>query len=181
MGHTKANPSLFTCLDNAMPGEPTFELLARDPHFPKMVRAWADEREAAILAEDRPHTDYGKVHEARDCAADGERWRAANLYAWRNRPWSEGMSWLDVALDDEPFFPLLARDPSFPQLVRAWADEREAAIEAGDRPRRDMGKVIGARVKAGLGELWRAENLYAWRNQTPPVAAVERESFGITP
>src|SRR5579864_1431020 len=83
MGHTKANPSIFSCLDQALPEEPYFELLARDPSFGKFVRAWADEREAAIRAGDRPESDHAKVAEARDCAEEGERWRRDNLYAWR--------------------------------------------------------------------------------------------------
>jgi hypothetical protein len=77
---------LFSCLDRAMPDEPVFELLARDPSFGKFVRAWADEREAAIRSGDRPEVDAAQVEEARAVAAEGEAWRRENLYEWRKAP-----------------------------------------------------------------------------------------------
>lgn len=78
-----ADEELFSCLDRAMPGEPTFSLLARDPSFGHMVRAWADERERAIDAGDRPADDRQQVQEARDIATAGEKWRREHLYEWR--------------------------------------------------------------------------------------------------
>jgi hypothetical protein len=78
-----ADEELFSCLDRAMPGEPTFSLLARDPSFGHMVRSWADERERAIDAGDRPADDRQQVQEARDIAERGERWRREHLYEWR--------------------------------------------------------------------------------------------------
>lgn len=83
---TRNNPSLFSCADRAMPDEPVFELLARDPSFAKFVRAWADEREAAIRCGERPAWDMEQVSEARACAAAGEAWRRENLYTWRAEP-----------------------------------------------------------------------------------------------
>jgi len=74
---------LFTCLDRALPDEPVFELLARDPSFGRMVRAWADEREKAVMCGDRPHEDLDQCREARAIADDGENWRRENLYKWR--------------------------------------------------------------------------------------------------
>ena len=78
-----ADEELFSCLDRAMPGEPTFSLLARDPSFGHMVRGWADERERAIDAGDRPVDDRQQVQEARDIATAGEKWRREHLYEWR--------------------------------------------------------------------------------------------------
>jgi hypothetical protein len=78
-----AKRGLFSCIDRALDEEPVFELLARDPAFGKLVRAWADERLAAIRAGDRPHVDMNQVREARNFAEDGEKWRRDNLYAWR--------------------------------------------------------------------------------------------------
>jgi hypothetical protein len=80
---TRNHPSLFSCADRALPDEPVFELLARDPSFAKLVRAWADEREAAVLCGDRPASDMDQVNEARHCAVIGENWRREHLYAWR--------------------------------------------------------------------------------------------------
>jgi hypothetical protein len=80
-------------------------------------------------------------------------------------------SCLDRAMDGEPVFELLARDPSFGRLVRAWADEREAAINAGDRPREDMEQVSEARLMAAEGEQWRRDHLYEWRKVKPEAAA----------
>ena len=81
-----AQRGLFSCLQSAMPDEPVFELLARDPSFGRLVRAWADERERAIDAGDRPEGDRLQVKDAREMAAAGEAWRRENLYSWRATP-----------------------------------------------------------------------------------------------
>lgn len=67
------------------------------------------------------------------------------------------------ALDDEPVFELLARDPTFSKYVNAWAEEREAAIACGERPEADRLQVAEARATAEKGAAWRRENLYKWR------------------
>jgi hypothetical protein len=67
------------------------------------------------------------------------------------------------AMDDEPMFVLLARDPSAPSQIRSWADYRERAINEGSRPATDMQDVISARNEADRMEAWRAENDGAWR------------------
>ena len=67
------------------------------------------------------------------------------------------------AMDDEPVFELLARDPTFAKYVSLWADEREAAIDCGERPESDRDQVAEARACAESGAVWRRENLYKWR------------------
>lgn len=116
MGHTKANPSIFSCLDVALPDEPYFELLARDPSFGKLVRAWADEREAAIRAGDRPIEDTAKVDQARSCAIEGETWRRDNLYSWRGK--------MTGRLDHEAFLASIPEAPAMVAACEAW-DEME--------------------------------------------------------
>lgn len=68
-----------------------------------------------------------------------------------------------AAMDDEPMFVGLARDPSMPTFVRVWADTREAEIKAGTRPASDMSKVAEARATADKMEQWRKDNDGAWR------------------
>ena len=68
-----------------------------------------------------------------------------------------------AAMDDEPMFVLLARDPSAPWLARKWADEREAQIRTGRKPASDMSKVQEARACADNMERWREANDGAWR------------------
>jgi hypothetical protein len=166
MGHTKANPSLFSCLDRRLVGEPYFVLMARDPEFGPVVHAWARLRDAAIKAGDRPAADLAQVIEAHECAAEGVAWRAANLYAWRGRV-ELSADCYDRLMPDEPYFELLARDPAFALLVHGWANVRESAIRSGDRPHEDGGLVADARALAEQGAVWRAANLYAWRAEQP--------------
>lgn len=68
------------------------------------------------------------------------------------------------AMDDEPMFVLLARDPSAPRLVRQWAMEREADVKAGKRPATDLAVVEEAHGCADRMEAWRAQNDGAWRS-----------------
>ena len=69
---TKNNPGTFDCYASAMPNEPMFILIGRDPDAPHLVRAWAHRRSA------RPcETTAAKVEEALTCADDMERFRRA--------------------------------------------------------------------------------------------------------
>lgn len=81
---TKNQPGKFDCYKNAMPDEPMFTLLARDPSAPALVEQWGRIREAAIRAGERPESDEGAVAEAYGCATDMAAWRAANEGVWRN-------------------------------------------------------------------------------------------------
>lgn len=80
---SKINPGEFDCYANALPSEPMFILLARDPNAPSLVQEWADQREAEINSGSRPEADRRMVVEARECARSMKGWRAANDGAWR--------------------------------------------------------------------------------------------------
>lgn len=67
------------------------------------------------------------------------------------------------AMDDEPMFVLLGRDPSAPELLERWAREREAEVRAGRRPAADMAQVEEARRGAERMRAWREANDGAWR------------------
>jgi hypothetical protein len=72
---TKSNPAAYDCYANALPDEPLFILLARDPTAAALVRAWAYQRSSAIDNEMRPQSDRAQVTEALHCADAMERWR----------------------------------------------------------------------------------------------------------
>ena len=80
---TKLEPGKFDCYANALPDEPMFILLARDPDFFRLVRKWAKRRMKAIQCGDRPASDRHKVVEADQCALDGQEWRRKNNGVWR--------------------------------------------------------------------------------------------------
>lgn len=78
---TKNKPGEFDCYANALPDEPTFTLLARDPDFFHLVRKWAKRRSKAIQCGDRPDGDMMMV--AEQCAYEGRDWRKKNNGKWR--------------------------------------------------------------------------------------------------
>lgn len=80
---TKNNPAAFDCYANALPDEPMFVLLARDPHAPALVRLWASLRKTDIAAGVRPESDTPMVGEAFGCASDMAEWRHDNDGKWR--------------------------------------------------------------------------------------------------
>jgi hypothetical protein len=80
---TKLNPGAYDCHARALPDEPTFTLLARDPVAPDLVREWAELRHDEIGYGERPDTDIVAVQEAHVCARDMEVWRKANDGRWR--------------------------------------------------------------------------------------------------
>lgn len=83
---TKNNPAPNDCYTRALPDEPMFTLLARDPGAPDLIRLWARQRGVHIDAGLRPETDREVVKEAYDCAAAMVDWRAENDGVWRKPP-----------------------------------------------------------------------------------------------
>jgi hypothetical protein len=80
---TKLNPGKFDCYANALPDEPMFTLLARDPYAPWLLEEWAGERETQIENGRRPASDIAMVVEARQCAENMREWRRENDGKWR--------------------------------------------------------------------------------------------------
>lgn len=79
---TKSNPGDFDCYAKALPDEPMFILLARDPMAPIVVREWAADREAKVRIGTHPVSDFKKAVMARICAANMVAWRAKNEGRW---------------------------------------------------------------------------------------------------
>jgi hypothetical protein len=71
------------CYHRALPDEPKFTLLARDPMFYELVMAWANRREYDIHIGDRPKEDLVLVQEARMMAIQAREWRRENNGRWR--------------------------------------------------------------------------------------------------
>jgi hypothetical protein len=80
---TKDKPAQFDCYANALPDEPMFILLARDPWAPDLVEEWAVKRQRDIVLGVRPLADQAMVDEAQQCAAKMREWRKANDGKWR--------------------------------------------------------------------------------------------------
>lgn len=80
---TKNAPAKFDCYSNALPDEPMFILLARDPSAPDLVEGWASGRIYAIATGKKPQSDMAMVEEAQDCAKAMRAWRQQNNGRWR--------------------------------------------------------------------------------------------------
>jgi hypothetical protein len=80
---SKNDPGKFDCYANAMPDEPMFVLLGRDPYAPYLLDQWADHRERDVRLRKRPEADFALCREARHCADNMREWRKANDGAWR--------------------------------------------------------------------------------------------------
>lgn len=74
---SKRDPGAFMCYEAALPDEPIFTLLGRDPAAPATLRFWADER----LRRDKGVTpeDIDRIQTARNDSAAFIAWRLANL------------------------------------------------------------------------------------------------------
>jgi hypothetical protein len=80
---TKNNPGKFDCYEKALPDEPMFVLLARDPWMTYLVQEWARIRRTDIKSGERPESDMDMVIEAEHCANDAIKWRKENDGKWR--------------------------------------------------------------------------------------------------
>lgn len=80
---TKNEPWPYDCYHKALPDEPKFTLLARDPDFHRLVMKWAKRRAQAVYCGDRPQSDMLLIAEAQECAFKGREWRKNNNGIWR--------------------------------------------------------------------------------------------------
>jgi hypothetical protein len=80
---SRKDPSRFGFAYAALPDEPRFTLLARDPDFARLVREWAKRRIDDVNCGERPLADLAQVEEAHDIADAGEEWRRENPGKWR--------------------------------------------------------------------------------------------------
>lgn len=83
---TKLNPGEYDCENAALPDEPRFTLLARDPEAPSLVEAWAEARQERVVDGAAPFDDMRKISEAQNLAAAMRVWRRANFGIWRKPP-----------------------------------------------------------------------------------------------
>lgn len=90
---TKNDPAPFDCYSAALPDEPMFVLLARDPDFEFLVRTWAHWRSRQIACGMRPATpeEFEQIREAQQCATEGNIWGRD----YRARKEREGMEFDD--------------------------------------------------------------------------------------
>lgn len=80
---TKMDKGDYGCYEQALPDEPMFVLLARDPDFHRLVRKWAKRRSQDVQCGLRPNSDMDMVAEAEECAFEGRKWRKENNGKWR--------------------------------------------------------------------------------------------------
>lgn len=94
---TRTNPGRFDCHAAALPDEPLFTLLARDPLAGFLVSIWASVRMGDFEAAEAKfrkmmeknlvaycnEPDVEKAEEALDCAMNMFAWRAAYDGRWR--------------------------------------------------------------------------------------------------
>jgi phosphatidylethanolamine-binding protein (PEBP) family uncharacterized protein len=71
---TKENPGKYDCYDKAVPDEPMFVLLARDPDASTLVRFWH-------VLKGQQGEDNSKLEEAWKCADQMDEWRDARNQA----------------------------------------------------------------------------------------------------
>lgn len=98
---TKNNPGAFRCYDAALPDEPFFTILGRDPAAPATLRFWAEERERHGKTETADDKD--RIDDARRDATAMQTWRYDNL-----DPLGDGgpPSWKAVQMDDNELGPV---------------------------------------------------------------------------
>lgn len=123
---TKQNPGKFDCYENALPDEPYFVLLARDPQAPKLIEAWARDRRSRVMNREAPESDSAMVAEAEDCARQMRQWREANQGRWRLPSRFEYLVWLGKAER-----PVKVEIASPNPIMAAWH-----AVAIDDKPRK---------------------------------------------
>lgn len=74
MANTKTHPGMFRCYEAALPDEPMFVILGRDPAGPATLEFWAQERVRQQKVHERD--DQDRIKAAIDEAKDMQDWRS---------------------------------------------------------------------------------------------------------
>lgn len=77
MANTKTHPGMFRCYEAALPDEPMFVILGRDPAGPATLEFWAQERVRQQKVHERD--DQDRIKAAIDEAKDMQDWRSRML------------------------------------------------------------------------------------------------------
>lgn len=111
---TKLNPGEFDGYAIALPDEPLFVLLGRDPDAPTAVRVWAKQRLYQISRGSKPESDKPMLLSALECAKAMEAWRADNVGRWRGQRPAQH----------------LHTTPEIRATLKAWAERNTADAHA---------------------------------------------------
>lgn len=138
---TKTNPGAFRCYEAALPDEPFFTILARDPAAPATLRFWTEERVRQNKCASKEDTD--RLGEARRDAEHMAVWRAKQLAAAEET--GEEVSWrlprpknLD---DDGPICEMPLPDDPLLHAIRKVCDIR-ADLNDFDGDRRGIAQAL---------------------------------------
>lgn len=143
---TKRDPGAFDCYKAALPDEPFFTLLARDPAAPDTLRVWAAERVRHKKTE--TPDDQDRIEIAYRDAEEMERWRAANL-----DPLGDGVAtWRlprqieeDTAISiQQPVYIPAEQEGDAVTINKDWLANRVNALVEGDIGRKEFANLIGA-------------------------------------
>lgn len=119
---TKINPGKFNCYASAMPDEPIFTILGRDPAFPATVLFWREER--ARQGKNVSDDDVDRLVAALQEAAGAVSWRAQNLDGPDGKPtWQTPMSF--VTDDTKPVCVPVDSTPRYLNQDEMLSDMRE--------------------------------------------------------
>lgn len=145
---TKNNPGAFRCYEAALPDEPFFTILARDPAGPATLRFWAQQRE--YLGKTETADDRDRIADAQRDAEEMQTWRSANL-----DPFGDGPTWRGVTISDNELGPVRV-EPDNTVYVYAerdgdeavrlsieWLQRQTDALVKGDISREMFADLIG--------------------------------------
>lgn len=100
-------------------------------------------------------------------------WKKRHTMGTKNNPGN--FDCYAKALDHEPMFTLLARDPTAPMVIRRWVSMRHDMIDKGLAPPTDINMCEEALQCAANMEKWRIEHEGEWRS-APLLAQLEDEA-----
>ncbi len=139
---TKANPGKFNCWAAAMPDEPVFTILGRDPAFPATVAFWKMERQR--LGKNETDDDMSRLLAIPREIQSAVDWREANLHGPNGEPtWRTKMSF--VVDETQPIRVPANIAPRYLNHDEVLADMRELLdkLESGS-----VGEVYDDHVRA---------------------------------
>lgn len=150
---TKNNPGAFRCYEAALPDEPIFTILGRDPAGPATLRFWAQER--VRIGKTVNPDDCDRIDDAVRDASRMSDWRDDNL-----DPTGDGPTWKLVRITDDDGGPVrmppenvkyVAAERDGDEAVRLnveWLQARVRDLTAGQMTREDFAGLMNLAIQS---------------------------------
>ena len=176
MPNTKTTPSIFRCYEAALPDEPMFVILGRDPAGPATIDFWANQR--IKMGKVSTDDDRERIRAAVDEAKDFQQWRDEQIaFAQEN---DQPPIWKLPRIEDERPIPQFVENARIDVVGRMRKQDAELINEA-IRTLEPLVQSMESHSRIGLHEALRKLHAADWAKKLKDCVSRLQAGFSEEP